>query len=195
MGTAAYMSPEQSRGTQLDDRTDLWSLGVVVYEMLTGQKPFPGETTADILASVIYKEPLPLNSFLENVPAELEWIISKTLSKKPEGRYQTANELRADFEKIKKRIESGDDSHRSLGSLQKVENKNLTAEVNGESAVGDDPSPTADNAVQETDEKHSRSVSGVEDISPKGKTPKVFPMIAGLVLVSLCASAFYYFFG
>jgi len=194
MGTAAYMSPEQSRGNQIDNRTDLWSLGVVVYELLTGQKPFPGETTADILASVIHEEPLPLSSYLENVPAELEWIISKTLSKKLEGRYQTANELRADFEKIKKRIESDDDSPRSFGSFQKVENKNQTAEVVGESTFGNDASPTKDNAGQDTDENHSRTASSVEYIFKQGKTHKFFALIVGLVIVSLLASAFYYFF-
>ncbi len=194
MGTAAYMSPEQFRGTQIDNRTDLWSLGVVVYEMLTGQKPFPGETPADILASVLHKEPLPLSAYLENVPAELEWIISKTLSKKLEGRYQTANELRADFEKIKKRIEFDGDSHRSFAGFQKIKNKNLTAEVVGESTLGDDAEPTDAGAVHETDENFSRSASSVEDISKQGKTHKVFPIIAGLLIVSLFASAFYYFF-
>lgn len=194
MGTAAYMSPEQSRGTQIDHRTDLWSLGVVVYELLTGQNPFSGETPADILASVIHKEPLPLSSYLENVPAELEWIISKTLSKKLEGRYQTANELRADFEKIKKRIEFDDTSHRSSGSFRKDKDNNLTAEVVGESKFGDDASPTDDGARLDTDGEFPRSASTAEVISPKGKTRKVFPVIVGLALAALCASAFYYFF-
>lgn len=194
MGTAAYMSPEQSRGILVDHRTDLWSLGVVVYEMLTGQKPFSGDMPADILVSVINKEPLPLSSYLENVLPEFEWIIAKTLSKKPEGRYQTADELRADFEKIRKRIEFDADAPRSFGGFQQGANKNQTAEVAGESTIVDAVSPTDDAVGQNTDEKHSQTASTGENISSKGKTYKVLPIIAGLLAVSLLAVAVYYFF-
>ena len=194
MGTVAYMSPEQTRGTRIDSRTDLWSLGVVVYEMLTDQKPFSGDTPADIMAAVIHKEPLELSSYLENVPAELEWVIGKTLSKKLEGRYQTADELRADFEKIKKRIEIEDDAQRSSGSFQQIKNKNQTAEVAGASTLDAVASLTEDAAGQDTDDKHSRTIASDEDVSKNEKTIKVFPIIAGLLIVSLLASAFYYFF-
>ncbi|MEO7674363.1 MAG: protein kinase [Pyrinomonadaceae bacterium] len=113
MGTAAYMSPEQARGLHVDARTDIWSLGVVIYQMLTGHKPFPGETVADIVVSVLEKEPPPLASYVIHLRPELEWIVSKTLSKNVEGRYQTSKELRADLEKIKKRIEYDEDLTRS----------------------------------------------------------------------------------
>jgi eukaryotic-like serine/threonine-protein kinase len=105
IGTAAYMSPEQARGVHVDFRTDIWSLGVCLYEMLAGRSPFSGETRMDIIASVISSEPQPISSFGQDIPAELDWIVSKALSKNVEGRYQTAKELRADLEKIRKRIE------------------------------------------------------------------------------------------
>src|SRR6185503_20045683 len=75
MGSARYMSPEQARGLDVDERTDIWSLGVVLYEMLSGHAPFEGETTADTLASVIYKEPMPISHILPNIPFELQRIL------------------------------------------------------------------------------------------------------------------------
>jgi len=104
IGTAAYMSPEQARGKQVDARTDIWSLGVVIYEMLTGRRPFSGETQMDIFAAALSSEPPLLSSSGRDIPAELEWIVSKALSKGVEGRYQSVKELRTDLEKIKKQI-------------------------------------------------------------------------------------------
>ncbi len=105
IGTAAYMSPEQARGVRVDTRTDIWSLGVCLYEMLTGKLPFVGETRIDTIASALSSEPPPISSHGQDIPAELDWIVSKALSKEVEARYQTAKELRADLEKIRKRIE------------------------------------------------------------------------------------------
>jgi serine/threonine protein kinase len=71
MGTVAYMSPEQARGTELDARTDIWSLGVVLYEMITGRAPFAGETASHIIVSILEKEPPPASSYSSEVPETL----------------------------------------------------------------------------------------------------------------------------
>src|SRR5436189_875181 len=92
LGTVRYMSPEQARGAQVDKRTDVWSLGVVLYEMATGHAPFTGETPGEVMTSILEKEPPPLTSYLAHTPAELQQIITRTLRKEREDRYQSAHE-------------------------------------------------------------------------------------------------------
>lgn len=116
MGTEAYMSPEQARGRKVDARSDIWSLGIVVFEMIAGERPFAGETRADIIASVIKTEPRPISDFARGIPAEAGWIIAKALSKDVEGRYQTAKEFRADIAKLKDQIASDEKAGMSVGT-------------------------------------------------------------------------------
>ena len=85
MGTVGYMSPEQSRGLEVDARTDIWSLGVVLYEMVTGRQPFDGPTPTDVIISIVEREPIPLASFAPDVPIELERIAKKALKKDLKG--------------------------------------------------------------------------------------------------------------
>ncbi|MFL6428805.1 MAG: protein kinase domain-containing protein [Acidobacteriaceae bacterium] len=99
-GTIAYMSPEQARGQPLDLRTDLFSLGAVLYEMATGGLPFPGDSNADILASLLAREPEPIRKLNPAIPKDLERIILKLLAKDKAQRYQSASEVRADLEKL-----------------------------------------------------------------------------------------------
>jgi serine/threonine protein kinase/sugar lactone lactonase YvrE len=104
MGTFCYMSPEQARGLPTDARTDLWSLGVVLYEMVSGTTPFVGKTPSDVLSAILNEEPPPLARFSRDVPEALEWIVSKALTKDLEGRYQTATEFLTDLQRLKNRL-------------------------------------------------------------------------------------------
>jgi eukaryotic-like serine/threonine-protein kinase len=105
MGTAKYMSPEQAKGTSVDARTDLWSLGAVLYEMVTGHAPFAGETPAETISLILQKEPAPLARYSHEVPAELERIVTKAVTKDREERYQTAKDVLIDLRNLKKKLE------------------------------------------------------------------------------------------
>jgi serine/threonine protein kinase len=107
MGPPAYMSPEQARGDQLDARSDLFSLGVVLYEMATGKLPFQGPSAATIIASVLRDSPQPPAQLNPELPAELVRLIEKVLEKDPDTRYQTAADLRGDLKRIKRDLDSG----------------------------------------------------------------------------------------
>jgi serine/threonine protein kinase len=97
LGTTGYMSPEQARGETADGRSDLWSLGVVLYEMVTGRRPFEGRTTALTFEAILNKAPVPVRKRKPSVPAELDRIISKLLAKDRTRRYQSASELGIDL--------------------------------------------------------------------------------------------------
>lgn len=101
LGTVSHMSPEQSRGKNVDQRTDIWSLGVVLYEMITGKLPFTGETTSDVLAAVLRAEPAPISSHLPHIPKELEHVVGKTLRKNRNDRYQNVKDLMIDLKDLR----------------------------------------------------------------------------------------------
>jgi len=106
VGTAIYMSPEQARGLQVDARTDIFSLGVLIYEMLAGRLPFEGSNTNEIVASILSdKEPPPLARYARDVSAELERIVSKALRKDREERYQTSKDLLIDLKGLREELE------------------------------------------------------------------------------------------
>jgi eukaryotic-like serine/threonine-protein kinase len=106
LGTMYYMSPEQVQGMEVDQRSDIFSFGVVLYEMITGQLPFKGEHEAAIIYSIINETPEPLARYKANAPEELQRIVDKTLEKNREMRYQQIDELRADLKKLSKGVES-----------------------------------------------------------------------------------------
>ncbi len=105
MGTIGYMSPEQARGNQVDARTDIFSFGIMLYEMLAGKMPFDGENAMDVIGSILNKEPVPLSRQMPEVPREIERIINKALRKDREERYQTAKDLLIDLKDVKQDLE------------------------------------------------------------------------------------------
>ncbi|HEX8890505.1 MAG TPA: protein kinase [Pyrinomonadaceae bacterium] len=123
LGTAAYMSPEQARGLAVDARTDVWSLGCVLYEMLTGRKPFTGATTTDLLASILRSEPESLRAINPEVPVELERIVMKTLRKERDERYESAKDLYDDLKELSQSVSlpaNGKPQGKSVSEAQTV---------------------------------------------------------------------------
>ncbi|MGA7303293.1 MAG: protein kinase [Rhodothermales bacterium] len=100
LGTIAYMSPEQARGQEVDKRTDIWSLGVVIYEMISGKLPFPGDYEQAVIYGILNEEAHPLTAIRTGVPMELEWVVNKCLAKDRDLRYQNAGEIPVDLKAI-----------------------------------------------------------------------------------------------
>jgi serine/threonine protein kinase/Tol biopolymer transport system component len=105
MGTPRYMSPEQARGLEVDSRTDIFSLGIIIYEMVTGRVPFEGATPSDIIAALLKDEPESLSEIVPEAPLELEQVVNRALSKNRDERYATVGELSADLHQLKEGIQ------------------------------------------------------------------------------------------
>ncbi|MGB7070774.1 MAG: serine/threonine-protein kinase [Pyrinomonadaceae bacterium] len=133
MGTAAYMSPEQTRGSSIDFRSDIFSFGVVIYEMLSGSSPFKGETNTDVIAAIIQREPRPVSHSIADVPQEVDAIIARSLEKNKVDRYQTSGEMLAALKSVRKDMEFLD----SMSNLT----LNVAAPVLDVNEIAADPDP------------------------------------------------------
>jgi predicted Ser/Thr protein kinase len=107
LGTLNYMSPEQARGRNLDQRSDIFSLGVVLYEMVSGELPFKGDSPLDTMHAIAFEEAKPVTSLRRNLPPQIHQIISRCLRKRPEDRYPDARELAADLKRLKQDLDTG----------------------------------------------------------------------------------------
>ncbi len=125
VGTIAYMSPEQVRGEEVDERSDIFSVGAVLYELVTGQRPFKGDHDAAVLYQIVNHEPTPISQYRDDIPESLVLIIWKALEKEPEKRFQTSEEMKDELNKLKDRLISGttyNNSHKSgrLGTFGRI---------------------------------------------------------------------------
>jgi serine/threonine protein kinase/tetratricopeptide (TPR) repeat protein len=102
MGTVSYMSPEQARGEAVDHRTDIWSLGAMLYEMITGQRPFRGDHDSAVIYSILNEDPEPMTSVRVDVPQEVQWIVDRAMAKSPDERYQSVTDMLADLRLLRR---------------------------------------------------------------------------------------------
>ncbi len=140
LGTVAYMSPEQAEGRTIDGRSDLFSLGVVLYEMATGRRPFAGDTNLSILSSILKDTPKSVTEINPAIPPELGRIIRRALAKDPERRYQTAKDLRNDLEDLKASLGSSESALRPATS-------NVASSVTSPSEPSASPIPSSDTQI------------------------------------------------
>lgn len=168
LGTVSYMSPEQTRGEKLDARSDQWSLGVVLYEMLTGRRPFHGNSMPEIFVAILERQPAPLTASLTNLPAQLNQILDKLLAKNREDRYASSAQLAAELKQFQRRLEL--DAERESGAALRDERDNSPA------SASLSPLPDWTGIFRQVQKHKARSA------------------IIALVLLALVSSAAYLFF-
>ena len=179
VGTARYMSPEQARGLEIDTRTDIFSLGIVLYEMVVGRSPFEGMTNHEVVAAILKEEPLPLSNYIEGAPARLQEIVTRALRKDRNERYQTIKEMLHDLKTLKQDLDFETTLARNRNS-----GRNSSATMTGADQFADTDRipmarPTLSTQLSASDHKRRKRTLLVS--------------LGALVLVALSVFAFWYF--
>lgn len=181
MGSVRYMSPEQARGKDVDNRTDVWSLGVVLYEMLSGKNPFDGETVSDSIAALIHLDPAPL----ENVPEDLQSVVKKALRKNVEERYSSVRDFALDLRDVKNRLEHGSDEQKAFL------NKNPTKTISVERYDTSENKTLLHNTVSADMIPATKSISTPVAAARSKSLWRFAPLLILLAAVLLAAGMFY----
>jgi serine/threonine protein kinase/Tfp pilus assembly protein PilF len=190
VGTANYMSPEQAKGKRVDGRTDIWALGAVIYEMVTGHVPFEGETPTEVIGLILNKEPLPLARYDREAPAELERIVAKALTKDLEERYQTAKDLLVDLKRLKRQLEFDAEIERTVSpELRTSSSAHTHTGAHGvETATAETAANTASSSVEH------RLSSAEYIVSEIKRHKKGFAVTGALVFALALAIGGYFLF-
>jgi serine/threonine protein kinase/Tol biopolymer transport system component len=188
MGTVNYMSPEQAAGKQLDARTDVWSLGIVLFEMLTSTVPFHGNSPSHTIVAILDHQPPPLTSYLTDVPEALQEIVTDALAKDPEERFQTARQMLAKLQRLKQRVDAGASLEYSLAP-------DRTSQSSGEMiSRGVHPTLILGQTTARSGEAPTvAKLSGLQSAVPIRKRSKTLAIVAGLVLLALVAIGLGYY--
>ncbi len=173
MGTVNYMSPEQAKGEKIDQRTDIFSLGAVIYELVAGKTPFQGNSMSESFANLINTEPQPLSRYAANVPDELQRIVSKTLRKARKERYQTIQDLQTDLKALREDLDFDERLERS----HSPDDKHATAFLRAD--TGD--------AANDTGERDTHSTRRIK----LGRSSRA--VVLGLLLISIIGGGYYLF--
>jgi serine/threonine protein kinase len=192
MGTVGYMSPEQARGLEVDERTDIWSLGVVLYEMLTGRAPFKSATRMDTLVSILEREPAPLFELTKDVPPELKLlqeVVYKALSKERSERYQAVTEMLADLKSIRRKLDLlyVDAAHEGQYTLDLVRDAHKRERPEGktEDFAHDSPTATA-HILPDTNPATAPFMQ-----TPRRRALVLLLLLAGLLLAAMTGTLLY----
>jgi eukaryotic-like serine/threonine-protein kinase len=185
LGTVAYMSPEQVRGEPLDARTDLFSFGLVLYEMAAGRQAFSGNTTGVIQEAILNREPIAASRVNPEIPEKLEEIIDKALEKDRNLRYQHASEMRADIARLKRDSDSGRTSARMAARVGAADATAPTAAMHsGASRISSEFTPATGVAAPST--------SSGSAVAPARKRWLLLTALAAIVVIAIAAGAYFY---
>jgi serine/threonine protein kinase/Tol biopolymer transport system component len=191
MGTAAYMSPEQARGISVDERTDIWSLGVVLYEMVSGSAPFTGETPTDVVVAIVEKEPPAISQTVAGAPGELERILKKALRKDRDQRYQIVKEMAIDLRSLRKELEQAAQLDISAAPVQS-RSSGVDTGSSGEHVETPHTSAATGDRRVDTDPMQASRLTTIDSASSKSAwtTRSVRFALAALVLAVVAGGVF-----